>query len=252
VNGLEEVLNRQQDQMQNGQHAEFICYQGLKHAKPFIEDGVEQMVREGITEAVGIVLAPHYSTMSVGSYIKRAKEKAEEVGLKINFVESYHLHPKFIDALCTRVENALQKFKGAAADEIRVLFTAHSLPERILKMNDPYPQQLLETSEAIASRTGTVNWEFAWQSAGRTHEPWLGPDILEVLQAIHDKGSVKHVLICPVGFVSDHLEVLYDIDIECQALCKELGLHLERTASLNIDPQYMEALADTVRENTTW
>lgn len=252
VNGLEEALNHQHNQLHNGQHSEFICYQGLKHAKPFIEDGVEQMVREGITEAVGIVLAPHYSTMSVGSYIKRAKEKAEEVGLKMNFVESYHLHPKLIEALCTRVESALQKFQGSTADQIRVLFSAHSLPERILKMNDPYPQQLLETSETIAARTEVVNWEFAWQSAGRTPEPWLGPDILEVLQSIHETGSEKNVLICPVGFVSDHLEVLYDIDIECQNLCKELGLHLERTASLNVDPLYMEVLADSVKEKISW
>lgn len=252
VNGLEVVLNRQTDTVENGQQPEFICYQGLKHAKPFIEDGVEQMVRDGITESVGIVLAPHYSTMSVGSYIKRAKEKADELGLRISFVESYHLHPKLIDALCTRVENALQKFQGAAAEQIRVLFSAHSLPERILKMNDPYPQQLLETSEAIAARTSIQNWEFAWQSAGRTPEPWLGPDILDVLQSIHEAGNVKNVLICPIGFVSDHLEVLYDIDIECQNLCKELGLQLERTASLNIDPQYMEALADSVREKVAW
>lgn len=242
VRGLEETLNRLHSD------TEFICYQGLKHAAPFVEDGVAQMVEDGITEAVGIVLAPHYSTMSVGSYIKRARERSEELGLKINFVESYHLHPKLLEALSERVENALQKFNVTHEKQPFVLFSAHSLPEKILALNDPYPKQLLETSEAIATRTNIANWEFVWQSAGRTREPWLGPDILDKIRSLHEGGDVKDILICPIGFVSDHLEVLYDIDIECQNLARELGLHLERTESLNTDPKYMETLADVVWE----
>lgn len=240
VKGLEDTLRAEHPEV------EFVCYQGLKHAQPYVEDGVEQMVKDGITEAVGVVLAPHYSTMSVGGYVKRAKEKAEEQGLKMSFVLDYHLHPKLIDALSTRVDNALTKFSDAQRSDIRVIFTAHSLPEKILEMKDPYPDQLLATSKVIAERTGLTNWQFGWQSAGQTAMPWLGPDILDVLQQIHKEEGVKNVLLCPIGFVSDHLEVLYDIDIEAQALAKELGLHLERTESLNTDPLYMQTLSDVV------
>ncbi len=240
--GIQAELSKRNDEI------EFICYQGLKHAFPFVEDGVELMAADGISKAIGIVLAPHYSTMSVGSYIKRAKDKADELGIEMSFVESYHMKPKFLEALSIRLDHALNKFKGVERNQIKVLFSAHSLPERILKVNDPYPEQLLETSKALVARHKITNWQFAWQSAGRTPEPWLGPDILDVLQSIHDESNVRNVLIAPIGFVSDHLEVLFDIDIECQAFCKKLGIHLERTASLNVDPLYLETIADCVRE----
>ncbi|MCD1258163.1 ferrochelatase [Paenibacillus athensensis] len=248
VAGLEAELNREHS---GDSELEFVCYQGLKHALPYVEDGVEMMVKDGIRQAVGVVLAPHFSTMSVGGYVKRAKEKAAELGLAIDFVLSYHLHPLLLEALSTRVESALERFEGVARDEVRVIFTAHSLPEKILEMNDPYPQQLLETSKAIAERVGLTNWQFGWQSAGQTATPWLGPDILDVLRTITAEEQVKNVLLCPIGFVSDHLEVLYDIDIEAQALASELGLHLERTESLNTDPLYMQTLSDVVYAKAT-
>ncbi len=240
VKAFEQELNRRDAGI------EFVCYQGLKHASPFIEDGVRQMAADGITEAVGIVLAPHYSAMSVGGYIKRAEQAAGEYGVTMRFVESYHLHPKLIEALAERVEAALLKFPDVPKDEVRVIFTAHSLPEKIREMNDPYPQQLLDSSRAVAEKAEIRNWQFAWQSAGQTREPWLGPDILDVLSDIHREEHVRNVLICPIGFVSDHLEVLYDIDIECRNAARELGMHLERTSSLNTDPKYMEVLADEV------
>lgn len=240
VRALEERLNADHPELS------FVCYQGLKHADPFIEDGVEQMVKDGIQQAVGVVLAPHYSVMSVGGYIKRAQEKAAELGLPIHFVKSYHLHPELIDALSQRVTETLQRFGDTPKDEIRVVFTAHSLPERILEMKDPYPDQLLATSQAIAEQTGVTNWQFGWQSAGQTGVPWLGPDILDVLRTVSKEEQVKHVLVCPIGFVSDHLEVLYDLDIEAQKTAAELGIHLERTPSLNTDPLYMKTLSDVV------
>lgn len=242
VKGLENTLRTEHPEL------EFVCYQGLKHAQPYVEDGVEQMVKDGITEAIGVVLAPHYSTMSVGGYVKRAKDKADAFGLKMDFVLDYHLHPKLLQALSTRVDKALEKFSDVDRGEVRVIFTAHSLPEKILEMKDPYPDQLLATSKAIAERVGLTNWQFGWQSAGQTAMPWLGPDILDVLRKIQKEEGVKNVLLCPIGFVSDHLEVLYDIDIEAQALAKELGLHLERTESLNTDPLYLETLSDVVYE----
>ncbi|MEI7025770.1 ferrochelatase [Paenibacillus sp. y28] len=243
VQALEDELNRRYA----GQGLQFACYQGLKHASPFIEDGVRQMAEDGLTEAVGIVLAPHYSVMSVGGYIKRAQETAAALpgGLSMHFVHSYHLHPQLIEALTERVNTALQRF-DADRNEIRVIFSAHSLPEKIVEMGDPYPKQLHETAQRIAEAAGVSNWQFAWQSAGQTSVPWLGPDISEVLRHIASEEGVRYVISCPIGFVSDHLEVLYDIDIELQGIAAELGVQLERTASLNTDPRYISVLADAV------
>lgn len=242
VEALEQTLNR------DGGDIEYKCYQGLKHASPFIEDGVKQMAEDGIREAVGIVLAPHYSVMSVGGYIKRAQETAEPLGVKMTFVKSYHLHPKLLQALSGRVTAALESMEGVDKESVRVIFSAHSLPEKIVEMRDPYPDQLLASSKAVADLAGVTNWQFAWQSAGQTATPWLGPDIMDVLETIHQEEQVENVLICPIGFVSDHLEVLYDIDIECQNLAKRLGMRLARTASLNTDPLYMETLSDAIAE----
>lgn len=250
---LRENTNRQVEQLEltlNRDHSdvEYKCYQGLKHASPFIEDGVKQMAEDGIREAVGVVLAPHYSVMSVGGYIKRAQEAAEPLGLSMRFVKSYHLHPQLVRALAERVDSSLASFGDVPKENVRVIFTAHSLPEKIVEMGDPYPDQLLESSKAVAERVGIANWQFAWQSAGQTATPWLGPDILDVLETIHREEGVENVLLCPIGFVSDHLEVLYDIDIECKKLAERLGMRLERTASLNTDPLYMETLSDVVSE----
>lgn len=251
---LRQNTDKQVEELQNTlrrdhPEIEYVCCQGLKHAYPFIEDGVEQMAKDGIREAVGVVLAPHFSTMSVGAYAKRAQEEADKYGISIRFVLQYHLHPKLLQALSERVARTLEtKFADVPREQVRVIFSAHSLPEKIVEMKDPYPEQLLETSKAVAERTGVSNWQFAWQSAGQTAIPWLGPDIADVLRTIRSEEDVKYVLMCPIGFVSDHLEVLYDIDIECQTLARELGIRLERTESLNTDPLYMETLSDVVHE----
>ncbi|CAM4238849.1 ferrochelatase [Paenibacillus endophyticus] len=238
-----------QDKLEQLAPGQFSCYQGLKHAKPYIEDGVQQMANDGITEAVGIVLAPHFSTMSVGSYIKRAEEKANELGITMTFVKQYHMHPKLLLALTERVADGVARLAPAAggADKVKVLFSAHSLPVKIRELGDPYEQQLLETSAAVAKAANVSDWQFTWQSAGRTREPWLGPDILETLPVLAEEG-VKAVLVAPVGFVSDHLEVLYDLDIEAQAAAKKLDVALDRIAMLNRDPLYMETLAESVIE----
>ena len=245
TNAQVQALEKKLQSSVTGVH--FKCYQGLKHAAPFIEDGVRQMAADGIQEAVGLVLAPHYSRMSVGSYIQRARETAEELGLSMSFIESYHLHPSLIQALVERAKETLARFDRDVQEDVRFIFTAHSLPEKIVEMKDPYPQQLLETAQTIMEQSGLPNkWQFAWQSAGQTPMPWLGPDILDVLKQIHAEENVRHVIISPIGFVSDHLEVLYDIDIECQAVARQLGMHLERTRSLNTDPLYINTLADVV------
>lgn len=245
VEALQETLNR----LSGDSGYEFVCYQGLKHAAPFIEDGVDKMAQDGIKEAIGIVLAPHYSVMSVGGYIKRAETKSSEAGISMNFIHSYHTHPKLIEAFANRVSSKLELFKeaGAERDMVKVLFSAHSLPAKILEMGDPYRDQLLETSREVARKAGVSNWQFTWQSAGRTSDPWLGPDILDTLHDL-SKEQMEDILVAPVGFVSDHLEVLYDLDIEAKTVAKELDMRLERIDSLNTDPLYMETLSEMILE----
>ncbi|MBA9086305.1 ferrochelatase [Fontibacillus solani] len=245
VEALQETLNR----LSGDSGYEFVCYQGLKHAVPFIEDGVDKMAQDGIKEAIGIVLAPHYSVMSVGGYIKRAETKSSEAGISMKFIHSYHTHPKLIEAFANRVSSKLELFKeaGAERDMVKVLFSAHSLPAKILEMGDPYRDQLLETSREVARKAGVSNWQFTWQSAGRTSDPWLGPDILDTLHDL-SKEQVEDILVAPVGFVSDHLEVLYDLDIEAKTVAKELDMRLERIDSLNTDPLYMETLGEMILE----
>lgn len=246
---LRENTNRQVDALQRtldetAGAGKYVCYQGLKHASPFIEDGIAAMAADGIDEAIGIVLTPQYSAMSVGGYMKRAKVEADKRGIRFAAIESYHLHPALISALERRVRGGLDKL-GNEASEALVLFSAHSLPAKILETNDPYQEQLLETSRAVAEAAGVQRWQFTWQSAGQTGQPWLGPDILDTLETLAKEGE-RAVLVTPVGFVSDHLEVLYDIDLEAKRRAEELGIRLERIDMLNDDRQYMQALAETV------
>ncbi|MCC3373900.1 ferrochelatase [Cohnella sp. REN36] len=246
---LRENTNRQVDALQRtldetAGAGKYVCYQGLKHASPLIEDGIAAMAADGIAEAIGVVLTPQYSAMSVGGYMKRAKEEADKRGIRFAAIESYHLHPALISALEQRVRGGLDKL-GNEASEALVLFSAHSLPAKILETNDPYQDQLLETSRAVAEAAGVQRWQFTWQSAGQTGQPWLGPDILDTLETLAKEG-VRAVLVTPVGFVSDHLEVLYDIDLEAKRQAEELGVRLERIDMLNDDGQYMQALAETV------
>ncbi|GMA59863.1 ferrochelatase [Alicyclobacillus fastidiosus] len=221
-------------------------YQGMKHTAPYIEDAVAAMHADGLDEAIGIVLAPHYSHMSVGGYQKAAREKAEQLeGPKLKLVNQWHLEPAFLDILTSRVREAL----AACSDPSKavVVFSAHSLPERILQMNDPYVTQLHESGEEVARRLELKHYRFGWQSAGQTGEPWMGPDILDVLRSLKEEGY-EEVVSCSQGFVADHLEVLYDIDIEAQQVAKELGIHLVRTRQMNDDKAFLQALADAVRK----
>lgn len=221
---------------------------GQKHAAPFIADAVERMAAEGVDAGVGLVLAPHYSAMSVGDYERRARNAADESGWtgRLRMVTSWHLEPGYIDLLARAVTRSLGALGQDARRNSIVLFTAHSLPEKILQKNDPYPDQLRETGAAVAERAGIERWDIGWQSAGRTDVPWLGPDILEVLPKLAADGT-RGVVVCPCGFVADHLEVLYDLDIEAKSAASELGIQLERTASPNDDPNFLDALATVVR-----
>jgi len=192
---------------------------------------------------VGIVLAPHYSAMSVGAYEKKLLE-ASAGRLDATLVRRWGDHPKFLEAVAGRVAQALQRFPEPGA--VHVLFTAHSLPERILAAGDPYPDELRASAAAVAQRAGLAAWSFAYQSAGATPEPWLGPEAGAVMTELAGQGR-RAFLIVPIGFVSDHVEVLYDVDVMYRELAGRLGVRLERTTSLNDDQLLVGALAEIAR-----
>jgi protoporphyrin/coproporphyrin ferrochelatase len=228
-------------------HPDIPVALGMKHAAPFIEDTVAELAAAGARQILGLVLAPHYSRMSVGEYAERARAAAAAaVGQPaVSVVRSWHLAPGYIDCLSVALEDALRALPRDASGGAHVLFTAHSLPKRILEEDDPYPAQLRETAAAVAARTGLERWSVAWQSAGRTPEPWIGPDVLQALGELAAAGA-SAVVVCPAGFISDHLEVLYDLDIEAGARARELGIAFARTASPNADPRLLGALARVV------
>jgi ferrochelatase len=214
---------------------ELPVFTGMKHWTPRIAEAAESALASGAGEVVGLVLAPHYSALSIKGY-REQLEGALDGRASLRFVESWHDEPGFVDLL-------VDKVRGADA---HVVFTAHSLPERILALGDPYKDQLLETAGLVAQSAGLRDWSFSFQSESPTGEPWLGPDILDHLRTLHADG-VRRVLICPVGFVSDHLEIRWDLDVEAQELAAELGLELSRIEMPNDDPGFVRMLAGIVR-----
>jgi ferrochelatase len=224
---------------------------GLKHADPKVEATAARVAADGAGAVVGLVLAPHYSSYSIGQYLDRARQGVAESGADIAVVgvESWATEPAFVEFLASDLARRVADMRGRTGGTVRVLFTAHSLPQRIIDGGDPYPDELRSTAEAVAARVGLTegdDWQIAWQSAGRTPEPWIGPDILEVIDSLAD-GGVAGVIVCACGFVADHLEVLYDLDIEAAARAASHGLAFDRTACVNDDPTVMAALADRVR-----
>ena len=216
---------------------------GQKHAPPFIEDAVATLAEDGVGGIVGLVLAPHFSQASVGQYEDRLVAATSTRGLRVETIDSWHLEPAYLDFLV----HAVREAKRSLPERTKVLFTAHSLPERAL-VDDPYPEQLHESAAAVAKVVGLdqADWSIAWQSAGRTPEPWRGPDVLEVIRELAATGDADGVLVCPQGFVSDHLEVVYDLDIEAAAVAAEVGLAFARTRVLNDDPAVLAELAERV------
>lgn len=240
----------------------FRTYLGMKHSPPWIGDALEQMRADGVERAVGIVMAPHWSAMSVGSYRERVEDDlAERGGPTLTFVEAFHDHPMFVDLLEGRVAHALGTLGPAEREDAVVVFSAHSLPVRTLddgtlrcKLCDVCPDGcryeagLRETAELVADALGLSHWTTAWQSAGRTADPWWGPAIEDVIPELAEAGH-RAVVVCSAGFVADHLEILYDLDVECRQIAEDAGMHFARTEMPNADPAYTRMLAAVVREH---
>ena len=245
IGGRSPILERTEAQAQALGRAlgpAWPVYVGMRHWHPFIGETVERMVACGERRVVAIVLAPHYSALSVGAYEKKLLDAARG-RLDLALVRSWGDHPKFLEAVAERVRQALQRFPAPGA--VQVLFTAHSLPERILAAGDPYADELQASAAQVARLAGVGEWRFAYQSAGATPEPWLGPEAGAVMTEL--AATRKNFLIVPIGFVSDHVEVLYDVDVAYRGLAERLGVRLERTDSLNDDPLLVAALADLAR-----
>ncbi|EBF5850154.1 ferrochelatase [Listeria monocytogenes] len=241
--GLEKALNDSQDEV------EFKAYIGLKHIEPFIEDAVEAMHKDGIEEAISIVLAPHYSSFSVEAYNKRAKDAADKLGgPSIKAINDWYKQPKFIQMWAYRINETAKQIPADELLDTVLIVSAHSLPEKIKQHNDPYPDQLQETADFIFEKVVVPHYALGWQSEGKTGEPWLGPDVQDLTRELYGQEKYKHFIYTPVGFVAEHLEVLYDNDYECKVVTDEVGAAYHRPPMPNADPEFLEVLRTVVWE----
>jgi ferrochelatase len=239
-------------ELARGGRGDVVVTLGMKHAPPFIEEGVDELLAAEVSQIIGVVLAPHYSLLSVGEYEERMRAAVRSASEPpaASIVRSWHLAGDYLGLLAREVHGALRGLSPGVRARAHVLFTAHSLPQRVLEFGDPYPDQLRETAAAVAELAELERWGVAWQSAGRTPEPWLGPDVLEAIEQLAAAG-VPGVVVCACGFVSDHLEVLYDLDIEARQRALSLGVEFGRTASPNAAPELARAVAGAVLEQLT-
>ncbi|MBI4458425.1 MAG: ferrochelatase [Acidobacteria bacterium] len=237
---LEQELNS------TGNHAR--VYLGMRNWHPFIQETMEEIARDGVSRLLAVCLAPQNSRLSVGLYFQKVREAEEKLGLAmpISFAESWHNEPLLIQAFAEKLEAAMAEFSQENGGELEVLFTAHSLPRRILEEGDPYDEEVRETARSVAELCRLSKWRFAYQSQGATAEPWLGPTVESTLTELAQSGC-KHLLLVPIGFVSDHVEILYDIDIAFRQFAAQRGIQLRRTESLNDSPTLIRALASVVQ-----
>lgn len=230
---------------------EYRCYLGMRHWAPWIEEVVGGMVEDGVTHAVGLVLAPQFSALSVARYQQKVEDGLElyRGRMELAHVSSYHDAPGLVEAFAARVREGISRWPEAERERVHVVFSAHSLPLRVLSSGDPYGDQCLETARLVAERAGLSEgrWSWSWQSAGRSPEPWAGPDLGEHVEELAAQG-VRDVVCVPVGFVSDHVELLFDVDRRARGIAEGLGVRLERPPALNDGSVFVEALADLVRE----
>lgn len=239
---LEARLNEVQDEV------EYKMYIGLKHIAPFVEDAVEAMFKDGIKEVVSIVLAPHFSSFSTKAYHTRAIEKAKELDSEMVFhtIDSWYKEEKFLQYWTEKINEAFADMSEEERETACLIVCAHSLPEKIIAMGDPYRDQLFDTMDILQQRTGVKNVEFGWQSAGQTQDPWLGPDVQDLTKDLYNEKGYRSFVYTPVGFVAEHLEVLYDNDYECKVVCDEVGANYRRPKMPNANPLFIDGLADAV------
>jgi len=247
---LLEISRRQLEAIAGELGAAYRCYLGMRHWSPWIEEVVGEMVEDGISHAVSLVLAPHFSALSVARYQQRIADGLDLYRGRIEFahVPSYHDAEGLVEALAGRIAEGLARWPGPDRDDVHVVFTAHSLPVRLFEAGDPYDAQCRETARLVAERAGLTpeSWSWSYQSAGRTPEPWAGPDLAAHLGDLATRG-VRDVVVCPVGFVSDHVELLFDVDVRARRVAVGLGMRLERPPALNDDPAFVATLAELVR-----
>ena len=237
---LEKVLN--------ARGHSFKSYVGMRYGHPLIEETLGEILRDGIREAVSIPMAPFQSRASTGAYIDEVNKANESLGraLSVSFVKGWHCHPLFMEALREKIEEGLMAFEPGVRKGVHLLFTAHSLPRSVIE-NDPYVRQIEESVRGVLERVEPLSWHIAYQSKGGGPEEWIGPDVEKVLEEVASQ-RVKGVLLVPIGFVSDHIEILYDIDIALRRKAESLGIVLKRTHSLNTSERFIEALANAVEE----
>ncbi len=260
ISPLATLTEEQRDALQEALDARapgrFHVALGLKHADPKVEAGAASLAESGFDRIVGLVLAPHYSSYSIGQYLDRARHGVSGAGLDTAIVgiESWATEPAFVEFLADDLRSRHEAMTNRLAEDgddrrVRVVFTAHSLPMRIIDAGDPYPDELRSTAEAVAAQSGLTegdDWSIGWQSAGRTPEPWVGPDVLDVIDELGADPEVGGVIVSACGFVAVHLEVLYDLDIEARHRADDAGLLFDRTACVNDDTDVVAALADRV------
>lgn len=245
---------RKLEQRLNGPGGErFRCYVGLRHWHPFIKETYAELLDDRPEHLIGLCMAPQYSALSIGAYRKKVEEARAALGgdFPISYVQSWHCHPGLIQALADRIAAGLEKFPADIRAQVPVLFTAHSLPERIVQAGDPYPGEVRATMAAVCRKLGLVEpatARFAFQSQGRSEEQWLGPTVESLLDELQREGH-RQVLVAPIGFLSDHLEVLYDVDVEFKQRAAGKGLQLERIEMLNAVPALIETLASVLEEH---
>ncbi|MGQ0678358.1 MAG: ferrochelatase [Actinomycetota bacterium] len=234
------------EELQRRAPGRFRVFTGMKHWHPFIAESVEAIADAGIGKIVGLVLAPHYSKKSIGEYEQRILRAREAGGrqVAVKVVSSWYHEPAFVDLVAANLRSTIGNW-DTSSPGTKVFFSAHSIPSRIIEQGDPYADQLADSAALYASAAGITNYTTAWQSASATGEPWLGPDLLEELEIFAGQGG-KRAVSAPVGFVADHLEVLFDIDVEAAARASELGIELRRIPSPNADSRFIGALANIV------
>ena len=241
---LLEALNKEQDDVN------FKLYLGLKHISPYIEEAVEQMHNDGIKEAVTVVLAPYDSSFSVGSYDQRAQEKADEYGIQLTHIKHYYQQPKFIKYWTEKINETLEQIPNQEHDETVLVVSAHSLPKGLIERNnDPYPHELHETAEILKQESNIIHVAEGWQSEGNTGTPWLGPDVQDLTRDLYKEHQFKHFIYTPVGFVCEHLEVLYDNDYECKVVCDDIGVNYYRPEMPNTHPLFIGAIVDEIQSH---